>query len=73
MPVLTHQLWAHMQMENERRDPPRGISAVAVMKCVAQAASTAGAHKLARFAFGRLQGCRIPRAWQVRHARQRPS
>lgn len=59
----------HAQLESERRDVPPGISVVAVMRCVAQAATAAGAHKLARFAYGRLQGYRIPPAWQARHTR----
>ena len=44
---------------------PSGVDVVAIMRCVAEGAMEAGAHKLAHFTYARLQGYRLPLAWQV--------
>ncbi|KAK9825926.1 hypothetical protein WJX81_007354 [Elliptochloris bilobata] len=48
------------------REAPPGVSAAAVLCCLAEQAATAGAHRLARSAHQRLQRLRLPPSEQER-------
>jgi intraflagellar transport protein 122 len=46
------------------REPPPGVSLATVLYLLAKQCMHAGAHKLARFAYNKLQTMVLPPAWQ---------
>ncbi|KAK9811224.1 hypothetical protein WJX72_000251 [[Myrmecia] bisecta] len=51
-------------LQDEAKGMPAGVSLAHVVHCVAQQAQQQGAHKLARWAYAKLQTLRLPPAWQ---------
>ena len=61
-----------LHLAQAMREAPPGISAAAVLRCLAERAAALGAHRLARAAHQRLQRLRLPPAEQVAGPRTHP-